>query len=128
MKDYITQVHITFSCLVPTINTNKKMKSSSLHTSMVEAMKKGCKLLVDFIDQIHKMKLIIEEKNFKTTKASFSRSIRIFQNNLHDKKDKFDTTKRGFKALIDLTKVMGRIFMKGKVEAFVNNIGNFLTT
>jgi len=47
---------------------------------------------------------------------------------LHDKKDKLDTTKCGFKALIDLTKVMGRIFMKGRVEAFVNNIGNFLTT
>jgi hypothetical protein len=61
-------------------------------------------------------------------KASFSRSIRIFQNNLHDKKDKFDTKKHGFKALIDLTKVMGGIFMKGRVEAFVNNIGNFLTT
>jgi superfamily I DNA/RNA helicase len=69
---------------------------------MVEAMKKGCKLLVDFIDQIHKLKLYIEKKQ---KKASFSRSIRIFQNNLHDKKDKFDTTKRGFKALINLTKV-----------------------
>jgi hypothetical protein len=43
----------------------------------------------------------------KTTKASLSCSIRIFQNNLHDKKGKFDTTKCGFKALIDLTKVMG---------------------
>jgi hypothetical protein len=95
---------------------------------MVEAMKKGCKLLVEFIDQIHKMKLIIEEKQKKTTKASLSRSLRIFQNNLHDKKDKFDTKKHGFKALIDLTKVMGGIFMKGRVEAFVNNIGNFLTT
>jgi len=128
MKDYITQVHITFSSLIPTINTNKKMKSSSLHTSMVEAMKKALKLLIDFIDHIHTMKLIIEEKQKKTTKASLSCSIRIFQNNLHDKKDKLDTTKCGFKALIDLTKVMGRIFMKGRVEAFVNNIGNFLTT
>jgi hypothetical protein len=44
---------------------------------------------------------------------------------LHDKKDKFDTTKRGFKALV--TKVMGRIFMKDRVEAFVNSIGNFLS-
>jgi hypothetical protein len=41
------------------------MKSSSLHTSMVEAMKKGCKLLVDFIDQIHKLKLYIEKKQKK---------------------------------------------------------------
>jgi len=70
------------------------------------------------------LKLYIEKKK----KTSFSHSIRIFQNNLHDKKDKFDTTKRGFKALIDLTKVMGGIFMKGRVETFVNNIGNFLTT
>jgi hypothetical protein len=128
MKDYITQVHITFSHLVPTININKKMKSLSQYTSTVEAMKKGCKLLVDFIDHIHTMKLIIEEKQTKTTKASLSRLIKIFQNNLHDKKDKFDTTKRGFKAPIDLTKAMGRIFMRGRSEAFVNNIGNFLTT
>lgn len=95
---------------------------------MVEAMKKGCKLIVDFIDHIHTMKLIIEKKQKKTTKASLSCSIRIFQNNLHDKKDKFDTTKHGFTSLIDLIKVMGRIFMKGRVETFVNNIGNFLTT
>ncbi len=30
--------------------------------------------------------------------------------------------------LIDLIKVMGRIFMRGRIEAFVNNIGNSLTT
>jgi len=69
MKDYITQVHITFSNLIPTINTNKKMKSSSLHTSMVEAMKKGRKLLIEFIDHIHTMKLIIEEKQTKNHKS-----------------------------------------------------------
>ncbi len=33
---------------------------------MVEVMKKGCKLLVDFIDQIHKLKLYIEKKQKKS--------------------------------------------------------------
>jgi len=63
----------------------------------------------------------------KPQKLLFHVHLEYF-NNLHDKKNKFDTTKCGFKALIDLTKVMGGIFMKGRVEAFVNNIGNFLTT
>jgi hypothetical protein len=43
------------------------------------------------------MKLIIEEKQKKTTKASLSCSIKIFQSNLHAKKDKFETTKCGLK-------------------------------
>jgi hypothetical protein len=71
MKDNVIQTHITFSHLVPTININKKMKSSSLHTSIAEAMKKGCKLLVDFIDHIHTMKLILKRNKKKSLKLLF---------------------------------------------------------
>jgi hypothetical protein len=81
-----TSTH-NFSHLVPTINTNKIMKSSSLHTSMVEAMKKGRKLLVNFIDHIHTMKLIIEEKQKKKPqKLLFHVQLEYFKQNCMIKK------------------------------------------
>lgn len=46
---------------------------------MVEAMKKALKLLIDFIDHIHTMKLIIEEKQKKPQKLLFHVQLEYFK-------------------------------------------------
>jgi hypothetical protein len=61
---------------------------SSTHKSMVEVTQKGCQMLLDSIDNMHKSNMIMEEKWYRIQENWFQIQDTIFEKKLEYYKSK----------------------------------------